>query len=385
MPAYDSIVVGLGAMGSAAAWQLARRGQRVLGLDLYHPGHAYGSSHGHTRIIRKVYFEDPAYVPLLERAYELWTELSRVAGEPLVRQTGLLMLGPPDAPVTSGALRSAREHGLPHELLTAGEVRRRWPAFAPGPDLAAVWEPQAGLLVPERCVLAQISAAARAGADLRHGEPVRSWREEGSRVVVDTARGRYEAGCLVVTAGPWAPQLLEDAGLPLTPTRQVVCWFEPASREQAALLTPDRCPPWVCELDGTTVYGIPDVDGRGVKAGIHEPGEACTPETARREVAREEVETVRRFLGRILPGATGRLVEAGTCLYTMTPDGHFVIGRPPAHPRVLYAAGFSGHGFKFAPVIGEILAELAVEHGTRHPIGFLAPERFAGARRGVQG
>ncbi len=384
MATYDSIVIGLGAMGSAAAWRLARRSRRVLGLDAHHPGHAQGSSHGHTRIIRKVYFEDPAYVPLLERAYELWAELSRLAGEPLLRQTGLLMLGPPDAPVTSGALRSAREHRLPHEVLAAHEVRRRWPALAPGPDVVAVWEPQGGLLSPERCVLAQLSAAARAGAELRHGEPVRSWREEGGRVVVETPRGSYEAGCLVVTAGPWAPALLRDAGLPLTPTRQVVCWFAPVSGEHAALLTPDRCPPWVCELDGTNVYGVPDTDGRGVKAGVHEPGEACTPETVRREIAPEEVEAIRRLLRRILPGAAGALRQAGTCLYTMTPDGHFVIGQPPCHPRVVYAAGLSGHGFKFAPVIGEILADLAVERRTRHAIGFLAPERFARAHPGVQ-
>lgn len=367
-------------MGSASAWQLARRGRRVLGLDAYAPGHTHGASWGHTRIIRKAYFEDPAYVPLLERAYELWEELSRLTGERLVRPTGGLMLGPETAEVVRGALQSARRHGLPHELLTDREVRRRFPAFAPEPGVVGVWEPQGGLLNPERCVPAQLRAAEQAGAELHHEEPVRSWRSGVDGVVVETPRGRYEAGALIMTAGPWSGALLAGLGLPLTPTRQPVCWFGAASPEQGTLLAPERCPWWICAIDGTHLYGVPDVEGRGVKAAIHEPGEPCTPETVRREVGQDEVDAVRRLLRRILPGADGRLIEAGTCLYTMTPDGHFVIGRSPAHPHVVYAAGFSGHGFKFAPVVGEILAALAIDGRTPHPIGFLAAERFSRSR-----
>jgi len=381
---YDVIVVGLGAMGSAAAWQLARRGRHVLGLDALSPGHTLGSSHGHTRIIRKAYFEDPAYVPLLERAYAMWDGLSTLAGEPLVRRTGGLMLGPESADVVNGAVRSAREHGLPYEMLTAAEVRRRFPAFTPEPGIVGVWEPQAGLLNPERCIAAQITAAERAGAALHHAEPVRSWRDQGGTVVVETPRGRYEAGALVMTAGPWMGPLLADLGLPLTPTRQPLCWLDAASPEEGALLTADRCPLWICALDGTNIYGIPNVDGRGVKLAIHEPGEACTPDTARRDVAPAEIERIRRLVVRVLPGANGRLIEAATCLYTMTPDGHFIIGRSPLHPHVVYASVCSGHGFKFAPVIGEIMADLTIDGRTAHPIGFLAPDRFARARRGVQ-
>jgi sarcosine oxidase len=383
---YDGIVVGLGAMGSAAAWQLARRGRRVLGLDAHQRGHTLGSSHGHTRIIRKAYFEDPAYVPLLERAYAMWNDLSRIAGEPLILPTGGLMLGPEEADVVSGAVRSARLHGIPYELLTAAEVRRRFPAFTPDPAMVGVWEPQAGLLNPERCVEAQLAAATQAGADLRHGEPVRSWREEGGHVIVETPRARYEAGLLILTAGPWMPVLLAGANvdLPLTPTRQAVCWFDAASPEQAALLAPDRCPLWICAFERSNIYGTPNVEGRGAKAAIHDTGPACTPETARRDVAPAEVEALRHLLARILPAANGRLIEAGTCLYTMTPDGHFVIGRLHGHPRVTYAAGFSGHGFKFAPVIGEILADLGTEGRTAHPIGFLAPERFSRSQPSVE-
>lgn len=381
---YDAIVVGLGVMGGAAAWQVARRGRRVLGLDAFTPGHTHGSSHGHTRIIRKAYFEDPAYVPLLERAYAMWDDLSRLAGESLVRRTGGLMLGLEAAAVVSGAVRSAREHGLPYELLTAAEVRRRFPAFTPEPGMVGVWEPQAGLLNPERCVAAQLAAAERAGAELHHAEPVQAWRDRGSGVVVETPQGRYEAGALIMTAGPWTGTLLADLGLPLTPTRQPLCWFGPASPEQGALLTPEHCPLWICALDATNIYGVPDVDGRGVKAAIHEPGEACTPGTARRDVDPAEIERLRRLLARILPGANGRLIAAATCLYTMTPDGHFIIGRSSMHPHVVYAAGFSGHGFKFAPVIGQIMADLTLDGRTAHPIGFLAPERFARTRPSVQ-
>lgn len=384
MATYDGIIVGLGAMGSAAAWQLAGRGRRVLGLDAFHPGHTYGASHGHTRVIRKAYFEDPAYVPLVARAYEMWDELSHFAGASLVRRTGGLMLGPPEAEIVSGTVRSARQHGLPYELLTADEVRRRFPAFTPELGTVGVWEPQAGLLNPERCVLAQLSAAAHAGAELHHGEPVRAWHDCGGGVVVETPKGRYEAGILIMAAGPWTGALLADLGLPLMPTRQPVCWFDAASPEQGTLLMPDRCPLWICALDGKNVYGVPNVDGRGVKAAIHEPGERCTPGTVRREVAPAEVDAIRRLLVRILPAANGRLIETGTCLYTMTPDGHFVIGRSPGRPHLVYAAGFSGHGFKFAPVIGEILADLATEGRTAHPIGFLAPERFSRSHPGVQ-
>ena len=384
MAAYDCLVVGLGAMGSAAAWHLASRGRRVLALDANPPGHTMGSSWVHTRIIRKAYFEDPAYVQLLERSYELWEDLSRPAGEPLVRPTGGLMLGPETAAVVRGALESARRHGLPHELLTAADLRRRFPAFAPEPGIVGVWEPQGGLLNPEVCVRTLLRAAQSAGAEVRHGEPVQSWHDGPAGAVVETPRGRYEAGTLVVTAGPWAGRLLAELGLPLVVTRQPLAWFGPASPEQGALLTAGRCPWWICAMDGTHLYGVPDVDGRGVKAAIHEPGEPCTPETVRREVTPEEVGAIRRLLGRILPGADGRLLDAATCLYTMTPDGHFVIGRPPGHPHLVYAAGFSGHGFKFAPVIGEILAQLTIDGRTPHPIGFLAPERFSRARPGAQ-
>jgi len=328
---YDEIVVGVGAMGSAAAWHLAARGRRVLALDAHAPGHRLGSSHGYTRIIRKAYFEDPAYVPLLERAYVLWDELARAAGERLLLPTGGLMVGPADAPVVAGAVRSARAHGLPYELLTAAAVRRRFPAFAPDDGLVGLWEPQAGVLFPEACLRVCRRAAEGAGAELRWEEPVRAWRADGAGAVVETSRGRYEAGTVVVTAGPWAPSVLAALGLPLAVIRQVVCWFEARTPADEAVLAPDRCPLFIASLDGVHLYGLPAAAGPGFKVAIHDVGARsarsersapCTPETVRRDVAPGEVEAVRRATRRLLPGADGPLRAAETCLYTMTPDGH---------------------------------------------------------------
>ncbi len=379
---YDAIVVGLGAMGSAAAYHLARRGRRVLGLDGLPPGHCLGSSHGYTRVIRKAYFENPAYVPLLQRAYELWTELSQESIEPLYQRTGGLWLGPKSAAVIDGALASASRHGVAYELLSSADVRRRFPVFTPRDDMVALFEPDAGVLFPDPCILAHLSGAARAGAYLRYDEPVLGWHAGGDHATVDTPAGRYEAAVIVVTAGPWAPALLNSLGLPLEATRRIVGWFAPIAAEQAPMFQAEACPVWICDIDGTNIYGVPDVgDGHGLKAAIHERGPACTPETCRREIGDDEIAQLTAVLRHILPGAAGRLLEAETCLYTMTPDWHFIIDRPAAQRALVYAAGFSGHGFKFAAVIGEILADLAVCGRTSHEIAFLSPARFTGAIR----
>ena len=352
----------------------------MLGLDGLPPGHRRGSSHGYTRVIRKAYFENPAYVPLLRRAYELWAELSEESVEPLYQRTGGLWLGAKSAAVVDGALASARTHGVAYELLSPADVRRRFPVFAPSDDMVALFEPDAGVLFPDPCILAHLSGAARAGAYLRYDQPVLRWEAGGERAAVETPAGRHEAGVVVVTAGPWAPALLRSLSLPIEATRRIVGWFAPAAPEQAPLLQADVCPVWICDLDGTNIYGVPDVgDGHGLKAAIHERGPACTPDTCRREVGEDEVAQLTEVLRKVLPAAAGRLIEAETCLYTMTPDWHFVIDRPAAQRTLLYATGFSGHGFKFAPVVGEILADLAVDGRTSHEVGFLSPARFAGA------
>ena len=381
---FDVIVIGLGAMGSAAAYQLARRGRRVLGLERYTPAHDQGSSHGQSRIIRQAYYEDPAYVPLLLRAYDLWWQLERDADESLLQITGGIMIGPPESQVVAGSIRSAQEHGLQHEILDAAEIRRRLPQLTPGPNIIALYEQLGGVLYPEAAIRAHLRLAEAHGATLRFEEPALDWKAapSGDRVRVTTARGSYEASRLVVAAGAWAPELLADSGLPLTVQRNVLYWFEPTSDHDMFLA--ERCPIYIWEAeDGSSFYGFPSLPGSpaGVKVAFHNFGPACTPATIDRQVHEQEVAYMRRWLAERIPGLSrGTLVEAKTCMYTLTPDKDFLIGLHPRHPQVVIASPCSGHGFKFASVIGEILADLALDGVTPHPIGLFDLNRFvAGA------
>lgn len=363
---YDVVIAGLGAMGSAAAFELSRRGLRVLGLDRYTPPHAFGSSHGETRIIREAYFEHPTYVPLVQRAYELWRALERESGTTLLRETGGLMIGRPDCALIAGARRSAELHGLPHTLLAAADVRQRFPALRPDDDMVAVWEPRAGILFPESCVSAFLSRARHHGAHLRFDEPVRYW-EADDHVRVYTELGQYRARRLIVAAGAWVSALLPGLALPFHIERQVLHWFDPG--QASADFAPDRCPIHLWQFDGRRFfYGFPDL-GTGVKAGFHHAGEAATAEEIRRDVTPAEVDAVRTVLRRFLPGADGPLCASVVCLYTNTPDEHFWIDHHPTQPQVLVASPCSGHGFKFAPVIGEILADLIQHKRPRFDIG----------------
>jgi sarcosine oxidase len=359
---YDVIIIGLGAMGSAAAYHLAQRGQRVLGLDRFSPPHSMGSSHGQTRIIREAYFEHPCYVPIVQRAYVLWDELSRVANTPLLLQTGGLMIGAPDSIVFNGAKRSADTHRLPHEVLTAREVRHRFPALHPSDDMMAVLEPRAGILFPERCIAAHLSLAARHGANLRVEESVMRWHTTEHGVEVITNKGAYRAGQMIVSAGSWARELLPDLNPPLTIERQVLFWFEPKSAPK--LFYPERCPIhlWQVGADESRrfFYGFPDL-GEGVKVAGHHAGVVVSPDSVSREIAPAEVDAMRGLLRRHLPQADGPLRSATVCLYTNTPDEHFWIDRHPVHPQVLIASPCSGHGFKFSSAIGEILADFIIE------------------------
>jgi sarcosine oxidase len=351
---YDAIIVGLGAMGSATACHLARRGMRVLGLDRFSPPHAFGSSHGETRIIREAYFEHPVYVPMVQRAYELWRELEKESDATLLRETGGVMVGRPDSDLVRGARHSAELHGLRHEMLTAGEVHKRFPALCPESDMVAVWEPRAGLLFPDACIAAQLAQARRYGAELRYEESVVRWESEGANIRVHTSQGEYRAGQLIMTAGAWISAFFPD--LPLRIERQVLFWFDYASA--SATFTPERCPVHLWQFDGLRFfYGFPNL-GNGVKVAFHHGGETTTVHAVRREVESSEVEDIRTVLRRLLPAADGSLRASTVCLYTNTPDEHFWIDRHPAHPQVLIASACSGHGFKFSPVIGEILADL---------------------------
>ena len=354
---YDAIVVGLGAMGSATLYHLARRGQRVLGLDQFAPPHTLGSSHGLTRIIREAYFEHPIYVPLLQRAYELWSDLENKSGRSLFHQTGGLMIGTPDSLVVAGALRSAREHGLKHELLSAPDVHRRFPALRPSDDMVAVFEPRAGVLYPERCIAAHLDAARSGGGELHLDEPVLRWEAGNGKIRVVTRMAEYHTDRLIVSAGAWISRLFPDLTLPFQVERQILFWFEP--RAHADLFAPSRCPIHLWQFDGERFfYGFPE-EGDGVKVARHHDGERTSPEAVRREISPGEVEDMRTVVRRFLPAADGPLRQFAVCMYTNTPDGHFWIDRHPAHPQVLLVSPCSGHGFKFSAVIGEIVARLA--------------------------
>jgi sarcosine oxidase len=353
---HDVAIVGLGAMGSAAAFELSRRGVDVIGFDRFAPPHTFGSSHGDTRIIREAYFEDPVYVPMVQRAFELWRELERLSGTALLEQTGGLMIGAPGSELVEGARHSAQVHGLQYSMLSAGEIHARFPVLNPESDMVGVWEPRAGVLSPEACVRAQLGQARRRGAILRFDEPVSHWEADDGHVRVFTGLNRYRAKQLVISAGAWVGSLLPGTRLPLRIERQVLHWFEPGGDVDS--FGPTRCPIHLWQFDRDRFfYGFPD-KGAGVKLAFHHGGETTTMDELRREVTMAEVEQVRTAVRRFVPAADGRVLASVVCLYTNTPDGHFWIDRHPERPNVLVASPCSGHGFKFAPVIGEIVADL---------------------------
>ena len=378
MAVYDVIVMGTGGMGSAAAYHLARRGARVLGIEQFGAAHDQGSSHGRTRVIRQAYYEGPDYVPLLFRAYDLWHALEREAGTTLLTKTGALHIGTPDAEGVAGAARSARAHNIPHEMLTAAEIRNRYPVLQPAPDQVALLEYEAGILNPEQCVRTHVQLAMRHGADLRFHEPVVSWAAGPAGVSVRTAKGTYEGGRLVMTAGPWSEGALRDLGVPLEVTRAALYWFEPRARVEEF----KRLPIYLWEDHGIYAYGFPYLDGQGLKVGFHHAfAEVTTPQTIRREVGEDEKERIRAHLAQLMPDAAGALRATATCMYTNTPDLHFIIDHHPARENVIVACGFSGHGFKFCSVFGEVLADLAVQGNTAQPIGLFALRRFGAPDR----
>jgi sarcosine oxidase len=371
---FDVAVIGLGVMGSAALAALARRGVRAAGIDRFAPGHDRGSSHGATRVIRQGYFEHPSYVPLVRAAYPLWRGLEALTGETLLTVTGILEMGTPECELVAGTLQSARLHGLPHDILDAAGVIKRFPAFRVPDDFIGVFQPDGGFLRAEPAVAAFQSAARRAGADLRTEERVLGVEPHGDGVRVTTERGEVHAGCAVVAAGAWLTSLLPQLPAPLRTTRQVLAWFEPAERSEFAA---GRFPVFFLQNQDGAFYGFP-ADADGVKvARHHHLDETADPDRYDRTVSAADEALIRNFLKAHLPDAGGPLAAARTCLYTMTPDGDFIIDRLPAHPQIIVASPCSGHGFKFAPVIGEILADLATAGRTEHDISRFSLKRFA--------
>lgn len=374
---WDVIVAGLGAAGASAVHALAERGARVLGLDRHAPPHALGSSHGRSRIIREAYFEDPRYVPLVQHAYTRWRALEQASGAALLRETGGLMIGPPDGTLVRGALASARQHGLPHELLSVREVMARVPAFRLPDHHTAVLEPRAGMLDPERAIAATLAEARRLGAHIATGQPVLAWTAEHHGVSVTTPAGRHRAGRLVLALGPWMAGPLLRGVLPLAVERNVLHWFSPV--EVTGAFDPARFPVFLHEFEpGRFWYGFPDT-GDGVKVALHGGGTPADVESLPRAVQEAEVLHMKHLLARHLPQAAGPLREALVCPYTNTPDGHFVLDHHPDHEGVILASPCSGHGFKFAPAVGELIADLALDRPSPFDRSLFAAKRFARA------
>ncbi|HXF99069.1 MAG TPA: N-methyl-L-tryptophan oxidase [Gaiellaceae bacterium] len=368
---YDVVVVGAGGMGSAALYHLARRGRRVLGLERFDLLHERGSSHGLTRIIRLAYFEDPAYVPLLRRAYELWRELEREAGERLLHVTGAVEGGPR---ILEGALRSCREHALPHELLPGREVGRRFPAYRLPSDEQFLFQPDGGFLLPERCIVAHLAGALARGAELSARERVLEWEADGGRVRVRTERRTLAAERLVLAPGAYAEEVARLPAGAVRPLRQAVAWLLPRAPE---LFAPERFPVFNLVLEGRHYYGFPAHGIPGFKVGVYDDeAPSGDPDAIPREPGPEDEAPLRAFAERYFPQGAGPTLALKTCLFERSPDGHFLIDRHPETELAVVAAGFSGHGFKFCSVVGEIVADLVVEGATAHDIRLFPLDRL---------
>lgn len=374
MQHFDTIVVGVGGMGSAALWQLARRGQSVLGLDRFDLGHGMGSSHGLSRIIRLAYFEHPDYVPLLRRAYELWRETETLAGEQLLYVTGGLDAGPEAGRIVQGSLSACAVHELPHELLSAAEIGTRFPGYRLPEGYAGVYQADAGFVASERAILAYAMLAVEAGAELHGREQVIAIEPTGAGAMVITERGRYRAGKVIVSAGPWIADLLPGMTRLAIAERQVLGWFQP---RDPALFTRDRFPVSNLETDIGQFYQFPMWGIPGFKIGIYnhfrEQGHA---DALSRDPTAIDEAALRMAIQRFFPEADGPTLRLATCLFTNAPDEHFILDALPEHPQIIIASPCSGHGFKFASVIGEILADMATDSAVRQKLSLFSYDRF---------
>jgi sarcosine oxidase len=372
---YDVAVVGLGGMGSAILAHCAARGASVIGVEQFRPAHDLGSSHGKTRMIRKAYFEDPAYVPLVLRAYELWRELERASGETILRLTGVLSVGEESSEIIQGTRRAAIQHDLALESLSKREVKTRYPTLELWQDEAALFEPDGGVLDPERAVRAHLRIAESNRGKARFGVAMESWQANDRGFELSLSDGtRISAGKLVLSLGPWFQETLGILGVRVRVQRNIQAWFSAATDTYDA----PGFPPFLVDREGlpAPLYGFPDF-GDGIKAAFHGFGDLTDAKHIDRGIDdARDVQPIARALEEWMPGATGTFREAKPCMYTLTPDEHFVIDHHPDHANLVLCGGFSGHGFKFAPVVGEIATDLALDGGSRHGIEFLSLRRF---------
>jgi sarcosine oxidase len=372
---YDVIVAGVGGMGAAACFQLARRGLRVLGLERHDIPNTRGSSHGETRIIRLAYSESPAYVPLLTRAFELWRELGEKIDERLLYTTGSIDSGPPGSGLFEGSLASCLEHGLRHATMSGAEVNRRYPGYRLPDDHLCLLQPDGGFVLPERSIVAHVTMAQWMGADIRAHEPVLGWeRLPGGGVRVRTPRHEYEAGRLVLSPGAWIGDLVPALRSVAVPERQVLGWFQP---RHPAWFGPDAFPVGNLDFDEGRYYLLPAWRVPGLKVGLyHHRGETGHPDQLSREVGVDDEAILRRCIARYFPDADGPVMALHACMFTNTPDEHFIIDTLPDMEEVLVVSACSGHGYKFVPVVGEIVANLVSTGRSRFDLSMFRLDRF---------
>lgn len=369
---WDAIVVGCGIMGASVSYNLASRGLQVLNLERFGVNHKFGSSHGKTRIIRLAYYEDPRYVPLLRRAFQSWKEAEAKSGKRLLQITGGLMIGRENGELVRGVLKSAKTHGLPYEVLSPAKAEERFPAFTLGEEYTAVFEPNAGVLFAEECVRAFVGLGSEAGCEFRFSEQVRGWRSGPEGVEVRTSNGTQVASKVVFCGGAWNGQLLHGL-VPLQCERQVPLWFSSGGQDA---FSPPKMPVFIMEEEkGVFYYGTPDV-GHGVKVARTHGGEVSEPDDVRREVTERDVAPVREFISRRMTKLDGPPIASTTCMYSNTPDLNFAVGADPADPRIVVVSACSGHGFKFASVLGEVAGDLATDKRPRFDVSFLSLGRF---------
>ena len=377
MQHFDVIIVGAGSMGMAAGYYVAKQGVRTLLIDSHDPPHTMGSHHGDTRIIRHAYGEGKQYVPLALRSQELWRQLEQASGDKLFVQTGVLTAGPHNQPFIQEVKESAERYSLPLEILSPKEVHERWSGIQLPDDFSACLEPTSGVLYPEKCISAYRQLAVASGATLLTDTRVIALEPDGEGVIVQTANEHYRARKVLLSAGAWNPALLASLGLsvPLAPTRKTVAWFG-ADEE---LYSSDRFPAFIFNLGDSSYYGFPSFDQTGVKIGRHDGGQVIDPDRLERTFGTylSDEGDVRSFLETYMPQAAGPLCAGRVCIYTMTPDEHFVVDRHPDHPQIVIAAGFSGHGFKFASAIGEATSQWLVEGASTLDLSMFSLSRFS--------